>query len=281
MVTGAAQGLGNEFCRAFIQSYGCLAFHTLNRNWWQLVAYNLTLPGDAHHWPFSTWKNKRLGMLRMHWLLNHAVSSTTNFFRAIYWTMMLSQQRHETWRLQYHWIRMWRIFRGVSQKGLPTDYGHFRTDRLRCGLSWYGRFSDPTSFKFKLFYTRYCRELSCLRVRQPSDRHWLSPSDPSDPISFSYPFDRIKRLYDINVHGTFFTAREAARNMIPQGGGSIILVASMSANVRLCSFGLFTHCTIFNAIFLGRQYSSGSWLPANASEMTSFDPPSDIAANAV
>jgi NAD(P)-dependent dehydrogenase (short-subunit alcohol dehydrogenase family) len=49
---------------------------------------------------------------------------------------------------------------------------------------------------------------------------------------YSYPFDRIKRLYDINVHGAFFTAREAARNMIPQGGGSIVLVASMSASVR-------------------------------------------------
>jgi NAD(P)-dependent dehydrogenase (short-subunit alcohol dehydrogenase family) len=47
----------------------------------------------------------------------------------------------------------------------------------------------------------------------------------------SYPFDRIKRLYDINVHGAFFTAREAARHMIPLGGGSIVLVASMSANV--------------------------------------------------
>jgi hypothetical protein len=49
--------------------------------------------------------------------------------------------------------------------------------------------------------------------------------------AFDYPFDRIKRLYDINVHGAFFTAREAARNMIPVGGGSIVLVASMSANV--------------------------------------------------
>lgn len=47
----------------------------------------------------------------------------------------------------------------------------------------------------------------------------------------SYPFDRIKRLYDINVHGAFFTAREAARRMIPDGGGSIVLVASMSAQV--------------------------------------------------
>ncbi|EPS99049.1 NAD-binding protein [Fomitopsis schrenkii] len=49
--------------------------------------------------------------------------------------------------------------------------------------------------------------------------------------AFDYPFDRIKRLYDINVHGAFFTAREAARHMIPQGGGSIVLVASMSANI--------------------------------------------------
>ncbi|KAH9997482.1 hypothetical protein BJV77DRAFT_982961 [Russula vinacea] len=49
--------------------------------------------------------------------------------------------------------------------------------------------------------------------------------------ALDYPSDRIKRLYDINVHGAFFTAREAAKHMIPQGGGSIILVASMSANV--------------------------------------------------
>ncbi|PAV23838.1 d-arabinitol dehydrogenase [Pyrrhoderma noxium] len=49
--------------------------------------------------------------------------------------------------------------------------------------------------------------------------------------AFDYPFDRIKRLYDINVHGAFFTAREAARRMIPDGGGSIVLVASMSAQI--------------------------------------------------
>ena len=52
----------------------------------------------------------------------------------------------------------------------------------------------------------------------------------------SYPSDRMKRLYDINVHGAFFAAREAAKYMIPQGGGSIILVASMSANVRLMHY---------------------------------------------
>lgn len=41
----------------------------------------------------------------------------------------------------------------------------------------------------------------------------------------------MKRLYDINVHGAFFTAREAAKHMIPSGGGSIVLVSSMSAQV--------------------------------------------------
>lgn len=50
-------------------------------------------------------------------------------------------------------------------------------------------------------------------------------------FSPSYPSDRIRRLYDINVHGAIFTAREAAKYMIPQGGGCIILVASLSANV--------------------------------------------------
>ncbi|KAF5380853.1 hypothetical protein D9615_004102 [Tricholomella constricta] len=49
--------------------------------------------------------------------------------------------------------------------------------------------------------------------------------------AFDYPADRMKRLYDINVHGVFYTAREAARNMVPQGGGSIVLVSSMSANL--------------------------------------------------
>lgn len=58
---------------------------------------------------------------------------------------------------------------------------------------------------------------------------WLRSAQPLTIPS--YPFDRIKRLYDINVHGAFFTAREAARNMIPQGGGSVVLVASMSANI--------------------------------------------------
>lgn len=61
----------------------------------------------------------------------------------------------------------------------------------------------------------------------------------SDIYYYSYPFDRIKRLYDINVHGSFFTAREAARRMIPDGGGSIVLVSSMSAQVSpQFSYGL-------------------------------------------
>ena len=62
---------------------------------------------------------------------------------------------------------------------------------------------------------------------------------PWNTLLNSYPFDRIKHLYDINVHGAFFTAREAAQNMIPQGGGSIVLVVSMSANVSAILLSLW------------------------------------------
>ncbi|KAF8517593.1 NAD(P)-binding protein [Hysterangium stoloniferum] len=49
--------------------------------------------------------------------------------------------------------------------------------------------------------------------------------------ALEYPHERIKKLYDINVHGAFFCAREAARDMMKRQNGSIILIASMSANI--------------------------------------------------
>lgn len=50
--------------------------------------------------------------------------------------------------------------------------------------------------------------------------------------ALDYPADRIKRLYDINVHGSYFCAREAAKRMIDTGTkGSITLVASMSGKI--------------------------------------------------
>ncbi|KAF9647613.1 NAD(P)-binding protein [Thelephora ganbajun] len=49
--------------------------------------------------------------------------------------------------------------------------------------------------------------------------------------ALEYPFDRARKLFDINVHGAYLTAREAAKVMIPNGGGSIVLVASMSASI--------------------------------------------------
>jgi NAD(P)-dependent dehydrogenase (short-subunit alcohol dehydrogenase family) len=49
----------------------------------------------------------------------------------------------------------------------------------------------------------------------------------------------MRRLYDINVHGSFFTAREAAQIMAANSGGSIVLIASMSAHIinfpQVCS----------------------------------------------
>ncbi|KAF4608510.1 hypothetical protein EYR40_000855 [Pleurotus pulmonarius] len=52
-----------------------------------------------------------------------------------------------------------------------------------------------------------------------------------DVSSEEYPADRMRKLMDVNVHGAFFTAREAAKIMIPQGSGSIVLISSMSANI--------------------------------------------------
>ncbi|KAF8584074.1 NAD(P)-binding protein [Ramaria rubella] len=49
--------------------------------------------------------------------------------------------------------------------------------------------------------------------------------------ALDYPLERIKRLYDINVHGAFFCAREAARNMLERKNGSIVLIGSMSASI--------------------------------------------------
>lgn len=49
--------------------------------------------------------------------------------------------------------------------------------------------------------------------------------------ALEYPEDKLKHLFNVNVHGVFYTARQAGKHMIAQGGGSIILVGSMSANI--------------------------------------------------
>ncbi|KIJ44278.1 hypothetical protein M422DRAFT_207933 [Sphaerobolus stellatus SS14] len=49
--------------------------------------------------------------------------------------------------------------------------------------------------------------------------------------ALDYPAERLNRLFDINVHGSFYCAREAARHMLVRKTGSIVLIASMSANI--------------------------------------------------
>lgn len=49
--------------------------------------------------------------------------------------------------------------------------------------------------------------------------------------ALDYPAERMKRLFDINVHGSFYCAREAGRYMLARKSGSIVLIASMSANI--------------------------------------------------
>ena len=70
-----------------------------------------------------------------------------------------------------------------------------------------------------------------LRLSEPpSYVRYLFPRTELIP---RYPTGRMKHLYDVNVHAVFYTAREAAKYMIPHGGGSIVLVASISADVSL------------------------------------------------
>jgi len=149
MVTGAARGLGNEFCRAFIQS-GCTSLAIVDLKEREAVDAAEALVAESCI--NSDMKPEDFNIIG----LECDVSSERSVQKAY-------QQIMETFG---------RIDSVVASAGIVENYS-----------------------------------------------------------AFDYPFDRIKRLYDINVHGAFFTAREAARNMIPNGGGSIILVASMSANI--------------------------------------------------
>ncbi|KAF8323647.1 uncharacterized protein EI90DRAFT_3145821 [Cantharellus anzutake] len=50
--------------------------------------------------------------------------------------------------------------------------------------------------------------------------------------SFEYPSERMKSLYNVNVHGSFYCARAAAQHMMALGtGGSIIFISSMSGRI--------------------------------------------------
>jgi NAD(P)-dependent dehydrogenase (short-subunit alcohol dehydrogenase family) len=48
-------------------------------------------------------------------------------------------------------------------------------------------------------------------------------------VAHEYPTEKVRRLMDINVMGSWFCALEAAKRM-PEGG-SILLVGSMSGSV--------------------------------------------------
>jgi len=145
LVTGAARGLGNEFCRAFMRS-GCtsLALLDLKQSEVKTAAEELT--------EFAGTEHLRLDAVGLECDVSSEVSVGKAFTRTV-----------EVFG---------RVDAVVASAGIVENYS-----------------------------------------------------------ALDYPSDRMKRLYDINVHGAFFTAREAAKYMIPQGGGSIILVASMSANI--------------------------------------------------
>jgi D-arabinitol 2-dehydrogenase len=49
-------------------------------------------------------------------------------------------------------------------------------------------------------------------------------------VALEYPTEKVRKLMDINVMGTWFCAREAAKRM--EKGGSIVMIGSMSGSVR-------------------------------------------------
>lgn len=52
--------------------------------------------------------------------------------------------------------------------------------------------------------------------------------------AMEYPANKYKQLMDVNVNGSFYTAREAARYMMKGGhAGSIVLIGSMSGQVMI------------------------------------------------
>jgi len=149
MVTGAARGLGFEFCRAFVQS-GCtsLAILDLKESETRDAVAELSLFAIEH----CGFKSEEIKFIGIECDVSSELSLQQAFIRII-----------DTFG---------RIDAVVASAGIVENYS-----------------------------------------------------------ALDYPADRVKRLFDVNVHGVFYTAREAARRMIPQGGGSIILIASMSANI--------------------------------------------------
>jgi NAD(P)-dependent dehydrogenase (short-subunit alcohol dehydrogenase family) len=55
----------------------------------------------------------------------------------------------------------------------------------------------------------------------------IADNTPSESVAFQ----DWKRVIDVNLNGVFLTARAAGRQMIAQGGGTIINTASMSAHI--------------------------------------------------
>ncbi len=101
------------------------------------------------------------------------------------------------------------------------------------------------------------------RVRTGCTESW------ADPTTFSYPTENMRRLYEVNVHGAFFTAREAARTMASRSGGSIILIASMSSHVSSLALPLLS--TLASTMTTDSQHStSGLFLPCHRSRLDGF-----------
>ncbi|KAJ3512105.1 hypothetical protein NLJ89_g3721 [Agrocybe chaxingu] len=167
MVTGAARGLGFEFCRAFVQSYA------------KILPSLLEFP------------------------LNHPSRGCTSL-------AILDLKVDET--------------KAAAQElaQYAIEYCKLEADKIKfVGIECDVSSEESVQKAFKVIMDNFGR----------IDVVVASAGIVENYPALDYPAERVKRLYDVNVHGVFYTAREGARNMIPNGGGSIILISSMSANI--------------------------------------------------
>jgi len=166
VVTGAARGLGFEFCKAFLQSYG-----TIHR----------PSPPTNHNSPSGCTSIILLDLKESE--CDEAVEDLAVF--------------------------------AVEGCGFTEDV--LKLTSIACDVSS----EESVQKAFATVIDKYGKV----------DAVIASAGIVENYSALDYPADRARRLFDVNVHGVFFTAREAARNMIPNGGGSIVLISSMSANI--------------------------------------------------
>jgi len=72
--------------------------------------------------------------------------------------------------------------------------------------------------------------LSCTQIHADLKTLVTAAGIVENYVAHDYPTEKIRKLLDVNVMGTWFCALEASK-LMPEGG-SIVMIGSMSGSVR-------------------------------------------------